>query len=119
MTNNRSDVAMYELKEDDWQYFRKNVPIWQERFMTSLIGEYTRMLMGKGKGSEKFWNLKKRIEEDVKRKGVVIEMRRSRMVNDVIVLFEEGTITKNDMCGFSEELKRTVESMMELNRNMQ
>ena len=100
----------YEFKEEDWQVFRKMVPVWQERFMTSLIGEYTRLLMGSGKGSDKFWMLKERIDEDVKMKGVQIEMSRSWMVNDIIALLKEGAISENDLDGFSEELKETVAS---------
>ena len=99
---------MYEFNEDDWQAFRKNIPIWQDRFMTSLIGEYTRIMMGGGKGSDKFWMLKKRIDEDVRKRGVQIEIRRSRMVGDLISLMEEGAITEDDLDVFTDELKDTI-----------
>lgn len=103
---------MYEFKEDDWKVFRNKIPVWQERFMTSMIDEYTRLMMGGGKGSDKFWKLKEKIDGDAKKKGVVIEMRRSMMVNDIIALFKEGTIAEKDLDGFSDGLKETVISVV-------
>lgn len=105
---------MYEFREEDWQAFRKNVPVWQERFMTSLIGEYTRMMMGEGKGSDKFWMLKERIDEDVKKKGVQIEMRRSRMTSNLVSLLEEGAITMEDLVVFTDELRSTIRKIMSI-----
>ena len=99
---------VYEFKEEDWQVFRKNVPVWQERFMTSLVDKYTEILMSDDRGSDRFWKLKESIEEDSKKKGVVMEMKRSLMVDNLIYLLDEGAITADDLDVFTNELKDAV-----------
>ena len=55
--------------------------------------------------SQKFWELEKRIRNDKKDTGVIIDMRRSRMVLNMLNLLNEGAITMEDLEDFSEELK--------------
>ncbi len=100
---------MYDFKEEDWKLFRKKVPVWQERFMTSLVEEYSRILDEDILGSDRFWKLKDRMDEDVKKKGVLIDdMSRSKMVRNLIALIEEGAVTLDELDGFSSELVETV-----------
>ena len=44
--------------------------------MGRLIQEYTQLLAGDGLGSDKFWELEKRIRMDRKSVGVVADMQR-------------------------------------------
>ena len=78
--------------------------------MSELIVEYTRLLMNDGRESDKFWMLKKRIDDDVNKVGVQIEMKRGTMVSNLIRLLKEGAVTLNDLDGFSDELTETIRS---------
>ena len=66
------------------------------------------ILSGNEKGSEKFWKLKERIDTDAKKKGVIIEMKRSILVNNLISLIDEAVIDIEDLNEFSDELKEKV-----------
>ena len=76
---------MYDVKESDWKLLRKLVPGWQERYMDKLNREYIEILSRECNPSTNFWKLKKRIDEDKRHIGVVIDMRRSRMVSNLLM----------------------------------
>lgn len=99
---------MYSVKESDWKLFRKLLPEWQERFMERLIGEYAKVIAGKGLASDRFWKLQKRLQKDVRKVGVCAEMRRSIMDMNLRSLLHEGAITKDDLDGFSDELRQSL-----------
>ena len=73
---------MYEVKESDWRLFRERLPGWQESCMEQLIDEYTKLLSGDGKASDKVWELEKRILRDRQKTGVCAGMSRSNMVTN-------------------------------------
>lgn len=64
--------------EKDWKLFREKVSGWQEAYMERLNREYMELLTGDGAPSEKFRALKKRIYQDKKKKGVMIDIRRTK-----------------------------------------
>lgn len=101
--------------EKDWKLFREKVPGWQETFMERLNREYIELLTGDGVPSEKFWALEKRIYQDKKKKGVMIDMRRSMMELNLLALLAEGVIGFDDLADFSEELQERITFMV---RNM-
>ena len=96
---------MYSVKESDWKLFRKLLPEWQERFMERLLDEYATMIAGRGLASDRFWKLQERLQKDVRKVGVRADMKRSVMVMNLRLLLHEGAITKNDLDGFSDELR--------------
>lgn len=98
--------------ESDWKQFRKKVPVWQEAYMERLVEEYQAILCSKENASEKFWKLEKRIVKDKRTPGVVIDMRRSQMRNDILYLLQYGVITLEDLGDFSVELQETMEWCM-------
>ena len=55
-----------------------------------------------------FEELEKRIKMDKKRPGVILEMRKSNTIYNIINLINDEVITIDDLDGFSEELKDTV-----------
>ena len=68
--------------------------------MEKLIGEYMEMLGGEGLASEKFWALEKRVNEDKRRSGVLIErMSRSTMHREIALLARDGAIAPRDLEG--------------------
>jgi len=99
---------MYSVKESDWKLFRKLLPEWQERFMERLLGEYAKMIAGKGLSSDRFWKLQGRLQKDVRKVGVRAEMSRSVMDMNLRSLLHEGAITKDDLDGFSDELRQSL-----------
>ena len=101
-----------QVNESDWKLFRKKLPGWQEAYMAKLVGEYIAMLTGPGQASDKFWNLEKRIRADKRDTGVIAEMRRSVMDQNIINLLAEGAITLDDLDGFSEELRDRMTFLM-------
>ena len=99
---------MYGVKESDWKLFKKLLPEWQGRFMERLIGEYEKMIAGQGLASDRFWKLHGRLQKDVRKVGVRADMRRSVMVMNLLSLLHEGAITKDDLDGFSDELRQSL-----------
>lgn len=72
--------------------------------MEHLNAEYVHLLCGPGEASEKIWALEERIRKDRKSPGVILEMSRSTMLQNMISLLEQGVITTADLEGFSKEL---------------
>ena len=107
---------MYEVNEKDWKLLRKKVPIWQENHMAKLNKEYIDILSKDRAPSTNFWELEKRIYQDKKSIGVLIDMRRSQMVNNLCRFIYEEIITLDDLDGFSEELIETIKYITERSR---
>ena len=103
------------ISEKDWKLFRKKVPQWQEAYMDRLAREYIAILSGNENSSEKFWNLYDRINADVNCVGVQIRMSRSRMIQNIISLINEGAITLDDLSDFSDELRENVQDIFVAN----
>lgn len=100
-----------QANESDWTLFRQKLPEWQERYMGVLVCEYAALLAGPEKASDRFWSLEKRIHEDRQRVGVVARMSRSSMYADLLVLLRDGVITPKDLDGFSDDLRKQLESV--------
>ena len=99
---------MYGVKESDWKLFRKLLPGWQERFMERLLGGYTKLIAGQGLASDRFWKLQGRLQKDIRKVGVRANIRRSVMVMNLRSLLHEGAIAKDDLNGFSDELRQSL-----------
>ena len=52
--------------------------------------------------------IKERLQKDVRKTGVRAEMKRSVMIVNLRSLLREGAISKDDLDGFSEELKQSL-----------
>lgn len=102
----------YDTTKADWKLFQEKLPIWQEKFMKKLNNEYIQLLSGPKHGSEKFWELEKRIKTDRRKKGVICEMSKNIMVDNIISLINEGAITFDDLSDFSDELKEYVSFLL-------
>ena len=102
-----------EVLNQDWKLFQSRIGEWQESYIEKLNNEYIKILADKGKASEKFWMLEKRINEDKKCTGVLIEMRKQNILFDIVTLIKDGVICFEDLEGFSDELRETVKFMIE------
>ena len=94
--------------EADWKLFCKKIAVWQEAYMEKLVREYMDLLSEDGSASDKFWALEKRIKDDKRKNGVVVDMRRSMMMQNILQLLGEGATTLDDLDGFSEDLREAV-----------
>ena len=104
--------------EQDWKLFRRKLPGWQEAFMDKLNHEYIALLEDESKeASDKFWALWERIKKDKRLTGVVVEMRRSEMVNNIMNLIYEGAITEDDLADFSDTLRETIHFRLETDKH--
>jgi len=102
-----------EISKQDWKLFREKIPAWQESYMEKLNNEYIALLQGDGSPSKKFWALEKRIKNDKRHKGVLIEMRKQNMPFDLVELIRAGAITLKDIEIFSSDLQETIKFLLE------
>ena len=72
--------------------------------MEQLTKEYVELLTSHGNASDHFWELEKRIKQDKKHPGVLIELRKSTALWDIAYFVRENVITMNDLEGFSADL---------------
>lgn len=98
-------MAYYEVKEKDWKLFVSLVPQWQEKYMERLLREYIAVIVKNGNPSERFWELENKVNNDKTHPGVSIDMRKSKMVENLIVLLRDKVILFKDLDDFSDELK--------------
>ena len=103
---------MYDVKEKDWKIFRKKIIMWQENYMQKLNNEYIKLLQRENVPSKNFWDLEKRIFKDKRSVGVVINMRRSTMIQNILELLRDDIIQFDDLNDFSEELKNEIKLMI-------
>lgn len=99
---------MMEVSKKDWKLFREKIGDWQESYMERLVEEYTQLLEGPERASEKFWKLEKRIKKDRKNPGVIIELDKGNMIYDVVYMIHLGVITYEDLAEFSDDFKEAV-----------
>ena len=89
----------------------------QENYMEGLVKEYANFLNDDKKpASEEFWELEKRIKEDKRHLGVIMEMSKSEAIGDIVRLIRLKVITYDDLSEFSGELRREVKRILEMNR---
>lgn len=102
-----------QISERDWKIFRKKIPDWQECYMERLEMEYIALLQTDKSASAKFWALEKRIKQDKKSPGVIIDMRRSTAINNIVNLILDEVISLSDLEDFSDDLKEAVKYITE------
>ncbi len=80
--------------------------------MNRLNKEYIEVLMQDKKASDIFWELEARLKADKRKPGVIIEMKRSSMLHNIVNLINDGVITEEDLSGFSDDLREVVQMMI-------
>ena len=103
-----------DISKKDWKLFRERLADWQENYMEGLVKEYANFLNDDKKpASEKFWELEKRIKEDKRHPGVIIEMSKSEAIWDIVRLIRLKVITYDNLSDFSDELHQEVKRIFE------
>lgn len=103
-----------EICEKDWKLFREKLTTWQDTYIDKLNQEYIEILSSSDNPADKFWELEKRIKIDKHKTGIVCEMSRSKMIENIISLITEGVIGIDDLAEFSDNLKSTVQLILEV-----
>ena len=101
-----------EVSKSDWKLFRACIGDWQEAYMERLVKEYIDLLDGAENASDRFWKLEERIKKDKKHPGVLLELSKGNMIFDIVTLINSGVITVDDLDGFSDELKESVNFLL-------
>lgn len=102
-----------EISKSDWKLYREKIAGWQENYMARLNKEYIALLNADDKmASQKFWELEKRIKTDRRHPGVIIEMRKSHAVFDMVNLISLDVITYDDLADFSDNLQQEVKLLL-------
>ena len=65
---------------------------------------------------EKFWELEKRIKEDKRHPGVIMEMSKAEVLWDIVRLIRLKVIAYDDLSDFSDELQLEVKRILEMSR---
>ena len=101
-----------EISKQDWKLFKDKVVVWQENYIDKLNKEYMELLTKEAAPSDKFWELEKRIKEDKKKPGVVLEIKKNDLISQLLSLLRDKVISMGDLEEFSSELKETIEFFM-------
>jgi len=106
-----------DISKKDWKLFRERLSGWQEKYMEGLGGGWANFLNDDKKpASEKFWKLEKRIKEDKRHPGVIMELSKSEAIWDIVRLIRLKVITYYDLSEFSDKLQQEVKRILEMNR---
>ena len=89
------------------KFFGKNTRL-VKNYIANLSKEYIEILLRDGSFAKNFWNFPNKIYKDKRKIGVVIDMRRSRMINNILELLDDKVIDFNDLEEFRDELKETI-----------
>lgn len=103
---------MYQITKSDWKLFQAKIADWQESYMERLAKEYIKLLSSPGNASSHFWELEKRIKQDKKHPGVMLEMSKSEALWDIAILVKKKVITMADLADFSDDLKEAVKLIL-------
>ena len=106
-----------DISTKDWKLFGERLSGWQENYMEDLVKEYANFLNDDKKpASERFWELEKRIKEDKRHPGVIMELKKSEVIWDIVRLIRLKVITYYDLSEFSDKLQQEVKRILEMNR---
>ena len=103
-----------QISEEDWKLFREKLPLWQEAYIDKLNQEYIKILTSSESSSERFWKLEAKINSDKRKTGVTCDMRRSKMIENILSLIRENVIGIEELSDFSDELKATIKHILEI-----
>ena len=106
-----------DISKKDWELFRERLLGWQENYIEGLVKEYVNFMNDDTKpASDKFWELEKRIKEDKRHPGVIMEMSKSEVIWDIVRLIRLKVIAYDDLSDFSGELQQEVKRILERSR---
>lgn len=104
-----------EISKKDWKLFREKLAGWQENYMDKITKQYIELLSDETKNaSDRFWELARRIKQEKKHPGVIVEMNKSEAIWNIVYLIRLGVIEYEDLADFSKDLKQAVKMQLKL-----
>lgn len=82
-------------------------------YRDKLNKEYIEILNQNEDASTIFWQLYNRIKKDRTNPGVILEIRRSLLTENIVSLINNNIITFDDLNEFSDEMKETIKIIIE------
>ena len=82
--------------------------------LVAFKSQETGILIQDKNASTIFWELNDRIKKDRNNPGVIIEMSRSLLVENLISLIKHNVITLDELNDFSEETKESIQMWLNL-----
>lgn len=110
--NKRCIIMNENFTETDWKIYKSKLPIWQEKYIASLLKKYNEIINDCSDSSKRFWHLESEINKDKNYPGVTVERKRSNMISTLVTFLNDGVIGISDIDDFSEELKETVKKFL-------
>lgn len=80
---------MFKIGKSDWILYKKKLAAWQNNHMQHLLEEYQEIINSRGEPVDRFWELEKRINKDKRKRGVVCELSRSSVIDNLLTLYGE------------------------------
>ena len=80
--------------------------------MERLTKKYIELLSSPGNASDRFWELEKRIKNDKKHPGVILEMSKSEAIWDIAIFIKKKVISLKNLEGFSQDLIDSVTEIL-------
>ena len=71
------------------------------------------MLQSKKPASTKFWDLDKRIKDDKRDPGVQMQLDKGDAIYDIVKMINLEIISKEDLADFSDDLKESVQELID------
>jgi hypothetical protein len=108
MTSNISQKA--SRMESDWKKFRALIPILRDRYLAERNAYIVEKLTDPQKtDTERFWDAAEAVQEEAKTlRRCLDDLSRSNMWLTLLLMRRVGTLRKEDLVGFSEELQKQV-----------
>ncbi len=101
--------------ESDWKQFRAIVPVLRERYLAERSAGFLRKLTDPKKTeTERFWEALQEMEAEAKVLRHCLDGHsRSKMWLFMLSMARSGMLKKDDLVGFSEELRQQVSQVFE------
>ncbi len=111
MTNNQPTEA-------DWKNYKSIVPGLRERYLSKRNTELIAILSrDSNTPTENFWNTSERMKEIVKIVSDCLDdHRRSRMLNNLMLMYFHEMIGDDDLNGFSDEVRRRISTIVDIQK---
>ena len=88
---------MYEVKESDWKLYKRDFSLWRDIYVSQFLGKYLKIINKELMPLEIFWDLEENIFQDKKKVCKLEEIKRSTMLENIILLIRENVINMNDL----------------------
>jgi len=108
-------MTQKQIEESDWKNYRSIVSGLRERYLCARNKELISILTRQSNTpTENFWDANERMEEIERTLRVCLDdHRRSRMLWNLVLMYQHQMITDDDLNGFSEEVRVHISTLID------